>query len=218
MAGAGLGDADTSMPLVTLLPGHLELPDDMPPLYLDSTLEIRPGDRWLVTGPNGAGKTTLLRVLAGELGDPRHRQTSAGLRVSWLRQSLATPDGDGRTALVDAFARASGMYREDATAALGTLGLFPPDALTGAVADLSVGQRRRLELAVTLTAPGDLLLLDEPTNHLTPELVEQLEEALVDFPGAVVTVTHDRRWLTNARHRDKPRELRITAGSVAVTR
>ncbi|WP_313358281.1 ATP-binding cassette domain-containing protein, partial [Corynebacterium variabile] len=99
------------------------------------------------------------------------------------------------TALVDTFARASGMYREDATASLGTLGLFPPDALTGAFADLSVGQRRRLELAVTLTAPGDLLLLDEPTNHLTSELVEQLEEALVDFPGAVVTVTHDRRWL-----------------------
>ncbi|MGO2635216.1 MAG: ABC-F family ATP-binding cassette domain-containing protein [Corynebacterium variabile] len=218
MGGAEPADSDNPMPLVTLLPGHLELPDDMPPLYLDSTLEIRPGDRWLVTGPNGAGKTTLLRVLAGELGDPRHRQTSAGLRVSWLRQSLATPDGDGCTALVDTFARASGMYREDATAALGTLGLFPPDALTGAVADLSVGQRRRLELAVTLTAPGDLLLLDEPTNHLTSELVEQLEEALVDFPGAVVTVTHDGRWLTNARHRDKPRELRITAGSVVVTR
>ena len=81
-----------------------------------------------------------------------------------------------------------------------------------------MGQRRRLELAVAVTAPGDLLLLDEPTNHLTPDLVEQLEAALTDFPGAVVTVTHDRRWLENSRAQGVQRELHVTAGKVGVAR
>ena len=210
LADAEPADADHPMPLVTLLPGHLELPGTVPPLYLDTTLEISPGDRWLVTGPNGAGKSTLLRVLAGELGTG-HRGASEGLRVSWLRQSVSSvPEGT----TVDVFARSTGMYPDDAEPCLGKLGLFSPEDLVRPVSELSVGQRRRLELAAAVTAPGDLLLLDEPTNHLTPDLVEQLETALVDFPGAVVTVTHDRRWLENARTRGGQRELLVEVGSV----
>ncbi|WP_417288175.1 ABC-F family ATP-binding cassette domain-containing protein [Corynebacterium variabile] len=210
MGGAEPADSDNPMPLVTLLPGHLELPDDMPPLYLDSTLEIRPGDRWLVTGPNGAGKSTLLRVLAGELATG-HRGASEELRVSWLRQTLSSVPEE---TTVEVFAQSTGMYPDDAEPSLGQLGLFSPEDLVRPVSELSVGQRRRLELAAAATAPGDLLLLDEPTNHLTPDLVEQLEAALVDFPGAVVTVTHDRRWLENARTQGGQRELHVSSGRV----
>lgn len=208
--GAGSTVADDSMPLVTLLPGRLGLPCGMPPLDLTTTLEISPGDRLLVTGPNGAGKSTLLRVLAGELGTGL-RTASGGLRVSWLRQMVSSvPKGTA----VGAFAHFTGMYQDDAEPCLGKLGLFSPENLVRPVSELSVGQRRRLELAVAVTAPGDLLLLDEPTNHLTPDLVEQLEEALVDFPGAVVTVTHDRRWLEKARAQGGQRELQIRSGRV----
>lgn len=210
MGGAEPADSDNPMPLVTLLPGHLELPDDMPPLYLDSTLEICPGDRWLVTGPNGAGKSTLLRVLAGELATG-HRGASEELRVSWLRQTLSSVPEE---TTVEVFAQSTGMYPDDAEPSLGQLGLFSPEDLVRPVSELSVGQRRRLELAAAVTAPGDLLLLDEPTNHLTPDLVEQLEAALVDFPGAVVTVTHDRRWLENARTQGGQRELHVSSGRV----
>ncbi len=210
MGGAEPADSDNPMPLVTLLPGHLELPGALPPLYLDSTLEICPGDRWLVTGPNGAGKSTLLRVLAGELATG-HRGASEELRVSWLRQTLS-PVPEETT--VEVFAQSTGMYPDDAEPSLGQLGLFSPEDLVRPVSELSVGQRRRLELAAAVTAPGDLLLLDEPTNHLTPDLVEQLEAALVDFPGAVVTVTHDRRWLENARTQGGQRELHVSSGRV----
>ncbi|GAA2586654.1 hypothetical protein GCM10010424_37200 [Streptomyces lienomycini] len=58
--------------------------------------------------------------------------------------------------------------------------------------ELSYGQRRRVDLARLVSQPADLLLLDEPTNHLSPVLVEELEESLTGFPGAVVLVTHDR--------------------------
>ncbi|MGC3904447.1 ABC-F family ATP-binding cassette domain-containing protein [Corynebacterium variabile] len=210
MGGAEPADSDNPMPLVTLLPGHLELPGAVPPLYLDSTLEICPGDRWLVTGPNGAGKSTLLRVLAGELATG-HRGATEELRVSWLRQTLSSVPEE---TTVEVFAQSTGMYPDDAEPSLGQLGLFSPEDLVRPVSELSVGQRRRLELAAAVTAPGDLLLLDEPTNHLTPDLVEQLEAALVDFPGAVVTVTHDRRWLENARTQGGQRELHVSSGRV----
>lgn len=204
-------------PLVTLQPGRLVPVDTstVPPLTLEHPLDIRVGDRWLVTGPNGAGKSTLLRMLAGVGGDLGSLRTaSADLRVSRLRQNMTgVPAGT----VPEVFARATGTYRQDADAALTCFGLFRTRELGQQVADLSVGQRRRLELAVVLATPGSLLLLDEPTNHLSPDLVEQLESALVDFPGAVVTVTHDRRWTENTRRRGDHREITVRDGWVSVT-
>ncbi|WP_309126897.1 ABC-F family ATP-binding cassette domain-containing protein [Microbacterium sp.] len=157
---------------------------------------LRPGDRWLVTGPNGAGKTTLLRLLAGEIAtESGVVERAPGLRVSWLRQDVEAAQAG---TVVDVFARAVGMHTQDAAARLSAFGLLRDEEFGRPVRDLSVGQRRRLDLAITLAVPCDLLLMDEPTNHLDPELVEQLEHALDGFQGAVVTVTHDRRWLRRA--------------------
>ncbi|PII86649.1 hypothetical protein BMH32_07925 [Leucobacter sp. OLJS4] len=157
---------------------------------------VRRGDRWLVTGPNGAGKTTLLRLLAGELGAQHGTiERHDALRTSWLRQEVASAPA---RSVVEHFGGAVGLHRVDAVDRLGRFGLLPEHAFERPVAALSVGQRRRLDLAIALAAPGDLILLDEPTNHLAPELVEQLEDALDAFDGAVVTVTHDRRWIERA--------------------
>lgn len=157
---------------------------------------LRPGERWIVTGPNGSGKTTLMRLLAGELTPGTGVvERASGLRVSWLRQEVSAPQTG---TAIEVFARAVSMFREDAAMRLLAFGLLREEELERRVRDLSVGQRRRLDLAIALVAPGDLLLLDEPTNHLDPELVEQLEEAVQSHPGAVVTVTHDRHWLRRA--------------------
>ncbi|MGZ3118297.1 TlrC/CarA/OleB/SrmB family ABC-F type ribosomal protection protein [Streptomyces sp. H62] len=158
-------------------------------LSVDS-LTIRPGERLLVTGPNGAGKSTLLRVLAGEL-EPDGGSVSVGCRVGHLRQD-ETPWAPGLTVL-RAFAQGREGYLEDHAEKLLSLGLFSPPDLRRRVKDLSYGQRRRIEIARLVSDPMDLLLLDEPTNHLTPVLVEELEQALADYRGAVVVVTHDRR-------------------------
>jgi macrolide transport system ATP-binding/permease protein len=177
--------------------------NDRPILRLDGVrvagiplcdVDLAAGDRLLITGPNGAGKTTLLRAIAGE-PVPAELRVSGTLdvagRVGHLRQHAAAAS-DGRTLLAD-YAAGRRLDHESAEHDLMRLGLFRGPELHQAVASLSYGQRRRLELALLVADPLDLLLLDEPTNHLSPDLVEDLERAVDTFEGAVVLVTHDRR-------------------------
>ncbi|WP_453832171.1 ABC-F family ATP-binding cassette domain-containing protein [Streptosporangium saharense] len=144
--------------------------------------QVAAGDRLLVHGPNGAGKSTLLAALAAE----------AGARAGYLPQEV-TFDPD-RTVIE--------TYGGEAEALTAT-GLFPREALGLRVGALSVGQRRRLALAVLLAGEHDLLLLDEPTNHLSLTLVEELEEALV-------VATHDRAL----RRRFTGTEISLPGGCV----
>ncbi|MFI7119061.1 ribosomal protection-like ABC-F family protein [Amycolatopsis sp. NPDC049868] len=153
-----------------------------------TSLSVLPGERVLVTGPNGAGKTTLMRVLAGELAPSTGSAERAG-RIGFLHQNGGLA-ADARTVLT---VFAGGGDEDEAAERLLSLGLFRAPDLRKPVRELSIGQRRRLELARLVTARTDLLLLDEPTNHLSPDLVEEMEQALATYSGALVVVTHDRR-------------------------
>ncbi|MFE5569344.1 ribosomal protection-like ABC-F family protein [Amycolatopsis japonica] len=153
-----------------------------------TSLSVLPGERVLVTGPNGAGKTTLMRVLAGELAPSTGSAERAG-RIGFLHQNGGLA-ADARTVLT---VFAGDGDEDEAAERLLSLGLFRAPDLRKPVRELSIGQRRRLELARLVTARTDLLLLDEPTNHLAPDLVEEMEQALATYSGALVVVTHDRR-------------------------
>jgi macrolide transport system ATP-binding/permease protein len=160
-------------------------------LYVPS-LALAPGDRLLVTGPNGAGKSTLLQLLAGEL-TPDAGVVRRPRRVGFLRQQSAPDDAFDARTLLAAFAADRAGHPDEHADALLALGLFHAADLAVPVRNLSVGQRRKLELARLVTAgPLDLLLLDEPTNHLAPALVEEIEAALALYTGTLVVVTHDR--------------------------
>ena len=188
---------------------------NVPKLVLGE-MALSAGDRWLVGGPNGAGKTTLLKVLAGELPVQRGLVSRReGLRIGWLRQELGELPGD---TVIEAFAAALGIYQDEAVSRIFTLGLFAPRDLFRHPGALSAGQRRRLELAIAVSREADLLLLDEPTNHLSPELVEQLEDAVANYPGAVVTVTHDRRWREKQAVHRGVRLLEVERGQVRFVR
>ncbi|MEW2069722.1 ribosomal protection-like ABC-F family protein [Streptomyces sp. NPDC007346] len=154
-------------------------------------LRVEPGARLLVTGDNGAGKTTLLRVLAGDLAPDTGTVRRRG-RIGYLPQELpARPTG--RTLLATFAAGRPGFPDEYADELL-ELGLFRPEDLGVPVAALSIGQQRRLALARLVVRPADLLVLDEPTNHIALSLVEEVEAALAQYPGAVVVVSHDRSF------------------------
>ncbi|MEP7763316.1 ATP-binding cassette domain-containing protein [Sanguibacter sp. 25GB23B1] len=160
---------------------------------------VPPSGRLLVTGVNGAGKSTLLAALAGTVDLDR------GYRAVLPDARLGVVDQEGS---VRPEAAASG-FDEYATLALrllergeldpehlvpvAFLGILSEEDLDRPVKELSVGQRRRLDLACALLAAPHVLFLDEPTNHLSIDLVDDLTQALRVTPAAVVVATHDRR-------------------------
>ncbi|MFB8026640.1 ribosomal protection-like ABC-F family protein [Streptomyces sp. NPDC056465] len=172
-----------------------------------ASLRVEPGRRLLVTGPNGAGKTTLLRVLAGDLAPDAGTVRRRG-RIGYLPQEL--PVRPTRRSLLATFAAGRPGHPDAYVDDLLALGLFRPEDLAVPVADLSVGQQRRLVLARLVTRPADLLVLDEPTNHLAPGLVEEVQAALDGYAGAVVVVSHDRSF----RGRFTGGRLELRAGRV----
>jgi macrolide transport system ATP-binding/permease protein len=159
-------------------------------LHLDR-LDVEVGEHLLVSGANGSGKTTLLGVLSGRLQPTAGYASVSARRVAELVQDVRF-DEPGHTARTT-YDALVGPERAARTP-LRQLGLLPPDRHGTPVALLSVGQRRRLGLAIAVAAAPDLLLLDEPTNHISLALAGELEEALGTTPGAVVVATHDR-WL-----------------------
>ncbi|WP_285037246.1 ABC-F family ATP-binding cassette domain-containing protein [Plantibacter sp. ME-Dv--P-095] len=160
-------------------------------LHLDR-LRIAPRTRLLVTGANGSGKSTLLSALAGSLRlDSGTLLRRRGLRVGLLEQDVVFAAA-GRSPR-EVYERTLGESRAARTPLAG-LGLLSPRDLDRPVGVLSVGQQRRLALALIIARPPHLFLLDEPTNHLSLTLATDLEEALGTYPGAVVIASHDR-WL-----------------------
>jgi len=176
------------------------------------SLVVKGRSRLLVTGPNGAGKSTLLSVLAGELSPSTGRvHQSPTARIVLLRQESALPlsrrASDIYASRIDTLV-ASGQVPSGHVVGLSSLGLLRPRESSKRVSELSMGQRRRLDLALTLASSPQLLLLDEPTNHLSIALVDELTDALKITATAVVLSTHDRQLLRDLR--EWPR-LELTA-------
>jgi ATPase subunit of ABC transporter with duplicated ATPase domains len=166
---------------------------------------VAPGERLAITGRNGSGKTTVLRMLLGEQPlAAGTRRVGPSTRIGVLGQDRAAYDGG--VALADRFAERSGLHGEPARTLLAKFGLGA-DAVTRPCASLSPGERTRAHLAELQARAVNLIVLDEPTNHLDLEAVEQLELALADYPGSVVVVSHDRRFLQRLA---PTRELALT--------
>jgi ATPase subunit of ABC transporter with duplicated ATPase domains len=157
-------------------------------LFREFDLQLSSQARVAICGVNGAGKTTLLRILAGlETADAGSVTLSAGARAGSLFQDGANPDLN-RTPL---------QVCGSTTLARTLMGCLKlrPDCVNRSLLDLSPGERAKTALVRLLASGANLLLLDEPTEHLEIEAQEALEQALREYPGAVVVVSHDAEFL-----------------------
>src|SRR5690606_37091472 len=156
---------------------------------------LEAGDRIGLLGPNGAGKTTLVRTLVGELAPlAGTRSAHPDLRIGYFAQHTVESLHEGQSP-IDHFRELSPdsptqVFRDF----LGKWN-FPGDRAFEVVDGFSGGERARLALALLAWQQPNVLLLDEPTNHLDLEMGEALAEALADFDGAIVMVSHDRHLI-----------------------
>ena len=156
---------------------------------------LQPDSHVAIIGPNGAGKTTLLRILAGlEQADEGYVDCAASVIVGYLDQEQETLAEE--LPLLEAYRdERIGDFEEFKAELLG-YGLFVYPDLAKRVGTLSAGQKRKLQIAQLIARRANLLLLDEPTNHISLDTLEEFEKALVEFPGPVIAVSHDRRFLS----------------------
>ena len=161
-----------------------------------ASLQVNARDRIGITGPNGAGKTTLLRLLLGR-EKPESGTASLGASVAIGEVDQARTGLAEDLALGDAVEAAlPDLPPAEVRTLLAKFGL-KADQVTSPVARLSPGERTRAALALLQARGVNLLVLDEPTNHLDLPAIEQLEEALESYDGALLLVSHDRRLLDN---------------------
>jgi ATPase subunit of ABC transporter with duplicated ATPase domains len=162
------------------------------------SLQVDAGERIGITGPNGAGKSTLLRLLLGRR-QPDEGRASLGANVAIGEIDQARADFTGPGVLVDRFEqRVPSWTTADVRTLLAKFGLRA-DHVERTVDELSPGERTRAGLALLQARGTNVLVLDEPTNHLDLAAIEQLEQALETYDGALLLVTHDRRMLQNVR-------------------
>ncbi len=163
-------------------------------LFRDVTIHLRAGDRVALIGDNGTGKTTLLRCLTGEeKPDAGRIRWGTGVDIGYYDQHQAGLH-EQKTVLDEVWDRFPRMEQYEVRGALG-LFLFSGDDVFAPVSSLSGGEKGRVALTELMLRKDNVLLLDEPTNHLDMDSREVLEDALADYPGTILAVSHDRYFI-----------------------
>ena len=169
-------------------------------LFHDLTLRVRAGDRVALIGPNGVGKSTLIKIIVGEeQPDTGFIRYGSNVDIGYYDQHQSTLHAD-KTVLDEIWDRFPQMEQSNVRGALGMF-LFTGDDVFKPIHTLSGGEKGRVALTALMLRKDNLLLLDEPTNHLDMDSREVLEDALTDFGGTIITVSHDRYFINRIANR-----------------
>lgn len=169
-------------------------------LFQNVNLDVKRGERICIVGNNGIGKTTLLKIIMEEIL-PDSGYLKIGHNVSFGYYDQEQQDLDPENTVLEEVKSSYRLYSD--TEMRGILGrfLFLNDMVFVKVGKLSGGEKARLSLVKLMLSGANVLIFDEPTNHLDIGSKEVFEEALLDFPGAVVCISHDRYFLNKVPHR-----------------
>lgn len=151
------------------------------------------GERIMLLGPNGSGKSTLLRLLASKHSPQVGKIVFASTAMIGFLSQEALFENEKLT-LIDYLQKRFSLPEHELRSKLHQIALIEDHFVGQQIETLSLGQKRRLQLLILMLEEANLLLLDEPTNHLAPHIIDQLEEALLTFPGTIIAATHDRRF------------------------
>lgn len=181
------------------------------PITLPINLEIFKGDHIAIIGPNGVGKTTLIKTIA----EKQHKLGGqiifgANLQIGYYDQKQAEFKSN-KTILDYVWDQYPHMNEKDVRAVLGRF-LFVQEDVKKIINDLSGGEKARLQLALLMLQRDNVLILDEPTNHLDIDSKEMLEQALKDFEGTIIFVSHDRYFINQLAN--KVFDLNINGGQM----
>ncbi|GBL39773.1 uncharacterized ABC transporter ATP-binding protein YdiF [Nitrospirota bacterium] len=165
-------------------------------IYTKVDCSIERGQRVALVGENGAGKSTLLKMLAGVLAlDNGKRSVGHGVTLHYFAQHQAETLNPEHT-ILESLSVVSNQAETNFLRGIAGAFLFTGDDQKKPIKALSGGERNRVALARMLVEPANTLLLDEPTNHLDPASVDMLTDALSDFPGTIIFISHDPTFLT----------------------
>ena len=162
-------------------------------LLREQSLEVGSTDRIVLTGANGTGKTTLFKMIM-DLEPPTAGEIilAPSIRIGYLPQETLL---DPAKSVIETYRYDQIGYEDELAGRLIGYGLFRLEDLHKKVGQLSLGQRRKLEIACLMAQEPNVLLLDEPTNYISWDVLEAFEQAILNFPGPVITVTHDRWFI-----------------------
>ncbi len=164
------------------------------PVLRDVELTVAPDARLVLVGPNGAGKSTLFRLIMGlEQPDRGEIRIAPGARIGYLPQD--PEDLDPRKTVLETYRYGQVGYEGEFVGRLIGYGLFRLEDMHKRVGQLSLGQKRKLEIARLMAQGPNVLLLDEPTNYISLDVLEAFEAAILSFPGPVLAISHDRWFI-----------------------